>query len=39
MDEKWEARMERLKMCECRLGAREPGGAGAGPLLSGDREG
>lgn len=28
MNEKWEARWERLCICECSLGAREPGGAG-----------
>lgn len=33
MNEKWEVRWERLRMCECSLGAREPGGAGARPLL------
>lgn len=33
MNEKWEVRWERLRICECSLGAREPGGAGARPLL------
>ena len=30
MKEKWKARQEQLHMCECSLGAREPGGGGAG---------
>lgn len=30
MKEKWKARQEQLHMCECSLGAREPGGAGRG---------
>lgn len=31
IDEKWKARSDRLSMCECSLGTREPGGGGMAP--------
>lgn len=34
MKEKWKARQEQLHMCECSLGAREPGGRGRGGMMA-----